>query len=73
MWHGRTSTDEALSRRLRYTRLTSACCQDLAAVLGTSPHLEELDLSFNMGLRDDGVQLLCEGLRHRACQLRVLR
>ncbi|XP_035395702.1 NACHT, LRR and PYD domains-containing protein 12-like [Cygnus atratus] len=59
--------------RLRYTRMTSACCQDLAAVLGTSPHLEELDLSFNTGLRDAGVQLLCEGLRDHACQLRVLR
>ncbi|XP_075609230.1 NACHT, LRR and PYD domains-containing protein 3-like [Balearica regulorum gibbericeps] len=59
--------------RLWYSRLTSACCEDLAAVLGTSPCLEELDLSFSEGLRDAGVQLLCEGLRRRTCRLRTLR
>ncbi|XP_021257558.1 NACHT, LRR and PYD domains-containing protein 3 isoform X2 [Numida meleagris] len=59
--------------RLRYTHLTSACCQDLAVALGTSTCLEELDLSFSTGLRDDGVKLLCEGLRHSGCQLRALR
>ncbi|XP_064309078.1 NACHT, LRR and PYD domains-containing protein 12 [Phalacrocorax carbo] len=59
--------------RLWYSRLTSACCEDLAAVLGTSACLEELDLSFSEGLRDAGVQLLCEGLQHRACRLQTLR
>ncbi|XP_064516034.1 NACHT, LRR and PYD domains-containing protein 12-like [Pseudopipra pipra] len=59
--------------RLRYSRLTSSCCEDLAAVLGTSPWLEELDLSFSEGLRDAGVQLLCQGLQHRACPLQTLR
>ncbi|XP_074442702.1 NACHT, LRR and PYD domains-containing protein 12-like [Larus michahellis] len=59
--------------RLWYSRLTSACCEDLAAVLGTSPCLEELDLSFSEGLRDAGVHLLCEGLQRRNCQLRTLR
>uniref|UniRef100_A0A8C8AHK8 NACHT, LRR and PYD domains-containing protein 3 n=1 Tax=Otus sunia TaxID=257818 RepID=A0A8C8AHK8_9STRI len=59
--------------RLWYSRLTSACCQDLATVLSTSPQLEELDLSFSEGLRDAGVQLLCEGLRHHSCRLRTLR
>uniref|UniRef100_A0A8C9EM02 NACHT, LRR and PYD domains-containing protein 3 n=1 Tax=Pavo cristatus TaxID=9049 RepID=A0A8C9EM02_PAVCR len=59
--------------RLRYTHLTSACCRDLAVALGTSTCLEELDLSFSAGLRDDGVKLLCEGLRHSGCQLRALR
>lgn len=59
--------------RLRYSRLTSACCQDLATVLATSPCLEELDLSFSERLRDAGVELLCEGLRHRACRLQTLR
>lgn len=71
--HGGTGTAEALSRRLRYTHLTSACCQDLAVALGTSTCLEELDLSFSAGLRDDGVKLLCEGLQHSGCQLRALR
>ncbi|XP_057286604.1 NACHT, LRR and PYD domains-containing protein 12-like [Pezoporus wallicus] len=59
--------------RLRYSRLTSACCKDLAAVLSTSPCLEELDLSFSEGLRDAGAELLCEGLRPRSCRLRTLR
>uniref|UniRef100_A0A8V5FVN8 Uncharacterized protein n=1 Tax=Melopsittacus undulatus TaxID=13146 RepID=A0A8V5FVN8_MELUD len=58
---------------LRYSRLTSACCQDLAAVLSTSPSLEELDLSFSDGLRDAGVELLCQGLQPRSCRLRTLR
>ncbi|XP_042692685.1 NACHT, LRR and PYD domains-containing protein 3 isoform X2 [Centrocercus urophasianus] len=58
---------------LRYTHLTSACCQDLTVALGTSTCLEELDLSFSAGLRDDGVTLLCEGLQHSSCQLQVLR
>ncbi|XP_031968124.1 NACHT, LRR and PYD domains-containing protein 3-like isoform X5 [Corvus moneduloides] len=58
---------------LRYSRITSACCEDLAAVLGTSTYLEELDLSFSEGLRDAGVELLCEGLQHCACPLQTLR
>lgn len=62
-----------VSGRLWYSRLTSACCEDLATVLGTSPRLEELDLSFSEGLRDAGAQLLCEGLQRRACQLQTLR
>ncbi|XP_064922437.1 NACHT, LRR and PYD domains-containing protein 12 isoform X2 [Columba livia] len=59
--------------RLRYSCLTSACCQDLATALATSPCLEELDLSFSEGLRDAGVELLCKGLRHHACRLQTLR
>ncbi|OXB63196.1 UNVERIFIED_CONTAM: hypothetical protein H355_013961 [Colinus virginianus] len=64
---------EVLFHRLRYTRLTSACCQELAAALRTNTRLEELDLSFSAGLRDDGVKLLCEGLQRGGCQLRALR
>uniref|UniRef100_U3K8G0 NACHT domain-containing protein n=1 Tax=Ficedula albicollis TaxID=59894 RepID=U3K8G0_FICAL len=59
--------------RLRYSRITSACCEDLAAVLSTNTRLEELDLSFSEGLRDAGVELLCEGLQHCACPLQTLR
>ncbi|XP_074004760.1 NACHT, LRR and PYD domains-containing protein 3-like [Numenius arquata] len=59
--------------RLWYSRLTSACCEDLATVLATSPCLEELDLSFSKGLRDAGVHLLCEGFQRRNCQLRTLQ
>ncbi|XP_062432747.1 NACHT, LRR and PYD domains-containing protein 3-like [Rhea pennata] len=59
--------------RLWYFHLTSACCEDLAAVLSTSQHLMELDLSYNDELRDAGVQLLCEGLQHPTCQLQMLR
>ncbi|XP_026307160.1 NACHT, LRR and PYD domains-containing protein 1 [Piliocolobus tephrosceles] len=57
-----------LSCRLVSCGLTSGCCQDLAFMLSTSPILMELDLQQN-NLGDTGVRLLCEGLRHPACQL----
>ncbi|NXX15465.1 NLRP3 protein, partial [Podargus strigoides] len=58
--------------RLWWCRLTSTICGDLAAVLGTSQTLRELDLGDN-DLGDLGLQLLCEGLKHPSCQLRTLR
>ncbi|XP_029401978.1 NACHT, LRR and PYD domains-containing protein 1a-like [Mus pahari] len=51
--------------------LTSTACSLLASVLSASSSLTELDLQLN-DLGDDGVQLLCEGLRNPACNLNIL-
>ncbi|ELV12270.1 NACHT, LRR and PYD domains-containing protein 1 [Tupaia chinensis] len=51
--------------------LTSSCCQNLATVLSANPSLTEIDLLHNC-LGDLGVGLLCEGLKHPACQLTLL-
>uniref|UniRef100_A0A8C6E483 NACHT, LRR and PYD domains-containing protein 12 n=1 Tax=Moschus moschiferus TaxID=68415 RepID=A0A8C6E483_MOSMO len=57
--------------RLGICRLSSVACEGLSAVLGLSPHLGELDLSFN-DLGDRGMSLLCEGLRRPTCRLQKL-
>uniref|UniRef100_A0A2K6F7X9 NACHT domain-containing protein n=1 Tax=Propithecus coquereli TaxID=379532 RepID=A0A2K6F7X9_PROCO len=51
--------------------LTGACCQDLCNALYTNEHLRVLDLSDN-ALGDEGMQVLCEGLKHPCCKLQTL-
>uniref|UniRef100_A0A8C6N736 Uncharacterized protein n=1 Tax=Melopsittacus undulatus TaxID=13146 RepID=A0A8C6N736_MELUD len=59
--------------RLDRCELSSACGAALGSVLGTSPALTELSLAGNKDLGDEGVRLLCEGLRSGAGSLRELR
>uniref|UniRef100_A0A8C2UHU3 NLR family pyrin domain containing 4 n=1 Tax=Chinchilla lanigera TaxID=34839 RepID=A0A8C2UHU3_CHILA len=51
--------------------LTGACCEDLADMLTSSKTLTTLSLIQNP-LDHCGVAVLCEGLRHPECTLRVL-
>ncbi|XP_044787591.2 NACHT, LRR and PYD domains-containing protein 12 isoform X4 [Bubalus bubalis] len=57
--------------QLRKCQLEAGACQELASVLSTSHHLLELDLTGN-ALEDSGLRLLCQGLRHPVCRLRIL-
>ncbi|KAL1780009.1 NACHT, LRR and PYD domains-containing protein 1a-like [Sigmodon hispidus] len=52
--------------------LTSRHCVYLASLLRDSSSLAELDLQLN-DLGDQGVSLLCKGLRNPDCKLRILR
>ncbi|KAM5248493.1 NACHT, LRR and PYD domains-containing protein 14 [Ctenodactylus gundi] len=51
--------------------LTSACCLDLVSIILNSPTLLSLDLGDN-DLRDEGVKILCEALRHPNCNIQKL-
>ncbi|XP_019517980.1 PREDICTED: NACHT, LRR and PYD domains-containing protein 3-like [Hipposideros armiger] len=51
--------------------LTGECCQHLCNALYTNEHLRNLDLSDN-ALGDEGMQMLCEGLKHPSCKRQTL-
>uniref|UniRef100_A0A8C6HYH8 NLR family, pyrin domain containing 1A n=1 Tax=Mus spicilegus TaxID=10103 RepID=A0A8C6HYH8_MUSSI len=51
--------------------LTSTYCSLLASVFSACSSLTELDLQLN-DLGDDGVRMLCKGLRNPACNLSIL-
>ncbi|XP_036599090.1 NACHT, LRR and PYD domains-containing protein 3-like [Trichosurus vulpecula] len=57
---------------LKKCHLSEESCEGLGSVLGISQTLQWLDLSFN-ALGDQGVGLLCWGLRQASCQLQTLR
>ncbi|MEJ1288338.1 hypothetical protein NN561_019369 [Cricetulus griseus] len=56
---------------LRKCQLEAAAGREIASVLCNNSHLVELDLTGNP-LKDLGLKLLCQGLRHPACKLRTL-
>ncbi|XP_076144410.1 NACHT, LRR and PYD domains-containing protein 12-like [Alosa pseudoharengus] len=59
--------------RLNMCHLSKANCKMMASVLQRTPsHLRELDMSDN-DLQDEGVELLCVGLRDPQCRLETLR
>ncbi|XP_074073500.1 NACHT, LRR and PYD domains-containing protein 14-like [Macrotis lagotis] len=57
--------------RMFWCHLTDICCQDLSSTLIQNQNLLHLDLAANV-LKDNGVKLLCEALKHPHCQLRML-
>ncbi|XP_076142682.1 NACHT, LRR and PYD domains-containing protein 12-like isoform X2 [Alosa pseudoharengus] len=59
--------------RLNQCHLSKESCAIMASVLQRTPsHLRELDMSDN-DLQDEGVELLCVGLRDPQCKLETLR
>ncbi|KAM6321229.1 NACHT, LRR and PYD domains-containing protein 12-like [Aegotheles albertisi] len=66
----RDPTCQLQTLSLRKCQLTSACCEDLCAMLSTNRTLEHLDLSEN-NLGDGDMQLLCK--IHPTCSLQWLR
>ncbi|XP_062395996.1 NACHT, LRR and PYD domains-containing protein 12-like [Sardina pilchardus] len=59
--------------RLNHCNLSKTSCKSMASVLQRTPFsLRELDMSDN-DLQDEGVELLCVGLRDPQCMLETLR
>uniref|UniRef100_A0A8C6HFL1 NLR family, pyrin domain containing 9A n=1 Tax=Mus spicilegus TaxID=10103 RepID=A0A8C6HFL1_MUSSI len=50
---------------------TSDCCEDLALVVTTCNTLKSLNLDWN-AFDHSGLEMLCEALNHKACNLEVL-
>lgn len=67
LWHGKCTVENLV---LWTCHLTGECCQDLCNALYTNEHLRHLDLSDN-ALGDEGMQMLCEGLKHPSCKLQT--
>ncbi|KAM4031006.1 NACHT, LRR and PYD domains-containing protein 3-like [Anomaloglossus baeobatrachus] len=53
-------------------RLGPSSCEDLSSVIITNHMLKRMNLSCNF-LKDSGVKVLCEGLKHPGCTLQELR
>lgn len=60
------------SCRLQWCGLTEGDSKALGALLATLPSLVHFELG-DGALGDDGVRMLCAGLRQPDCRLRVLR
>uniref|UniRef100_A0A8D0C4A9 Uncharacterized protein n=1 Tax=Salvator merianae TaxID=96440 RepID=A0A8D0C4A9_SALMN len=52
-------------------KFTAASCRDICSVLSTNQSLRKLQLEGNE-LGDEGVKLLCEGLKHPKCGLKTI-
>nr|WPK86718.1 NLRC3-like protein isoform_X14 [Sebastes schlegelii] len=60
--------------KLSACELSDAHCEVVASALKSNPsHLRELDLSYNLNLKDSGVKLLSAALESPNCRLETLR